>query len=88
MSRREWRNLWLCSLVQTVASLLLYLTVTGWTGTPGLKPPVPNLARPVALVVVPSANTNTWGQASGESDLSVISCEACWRLSWLFLLGK
>ena len=55
--------------------------VTGWTGQPGLKPPVPNLARAVPLVVVPSAKMNTCGQDSGDSARSVISVEACRRLS-------
>ena len=73
MKEREYSSCW--------PNPHLYWMVTGWTGQPGLKPPVPNLARAVPLVVVPSAKMKTCGQGSGDSARSVISVEACRRLS-------
>ena len=85
MRRRECRSLCSCSLVHTQRSDLLYLIVTGWTGTPGLKPPALNLARCVPLVVVPSENIRSCGQASSDRALSTMSARALSLLSGLLL---
>ena len=42
---------------------ILYLMMTGWTGTPGAKAPTLNWMRTLRFVFVPSGQMKTWKQS-------------------------